>query len=82
MVETFYYRRRGNGPSSVGFYVRTSLRADPFRLNLSKPDLGVSVGVPGFRIGFGPRGNYIYVGAAGRNYRATETPKPGLAVTF
>jgi hypothetical protein len=63
----------------VGFYVRKSLRAGPFRFNLSGSGLGVSVGVPGFRVGSGPRGNYVYVGAAGRYYRATRTPGPAPA---
>lgn len=55
----------------MGFYVRKSLRAGPFRFNLSKSGLGVSVGVPGFRVGTGPRGNYVHVGKGGVSYRAT-----------
>lgn len=44
--------------------------------------MGVSTGVPGFRIGTGPRGNYVRVGAGGVYYRATlgarqqTTPEP------
>ncbi|MGI3781861.1 MAG: DUF4236 domain-containing protein, partial [Janthinobacterium lividum] len=38
----------------MGFYLRKSLHAGPFRLNLSKSGVGVSAGVPGFRIGTGP----------------------------
>ena len=34
----------------------------PFRFNLSKSGLGVSAGVPGFRVGTGPRGNYVHMG--------------------
>lgn len=60
----------------MGFYVRTSLRAGPFRLNLSRSGVGVSAGVPGFRVGAGPRGNYVTVGAAGIRYRAT-LPRSG-----
>jgi hypothetical protein len=39
----------------VGFYVRKSVKAGPFRFNLSKSGIGVSAGVPGFRVGTGPR---------------------------
>jgi DNA polymerase III subunit epsilon len=55
----------------MGFYVRKSVRAGPFRFNLSKSGLGVSAGVPGFRIGTGPRGNYIRAGKGGVYYRAS-----------
>jgi Protein of unknown function (DUF4236) len=55
----------------MGFYLRKSLRAGPFRFNLSKSGLGVSAGVPGFRVGTGPRGNYVHVGAHGVYYRAS-----------
>jgi uncharacterized tellurite resistance protein B-like protein len=55
----------------VGFYVRKSLKAGPFRFNLSKSGLGVSAGVPGFRVGSGPRGNYVRMGAAGVYYQAS-----------
>lgn len=56
---------------AVGFYIRKSLRAGPFRFNLSKSGVGVSVGVPGFRVGTGPRGNYVHMGRGGVYYRAT-----------
>lgn len=55
----------------MGFYVRKSLRAGPFRFNLSKSGLGVSAGIPGFRVGSGPRGNYVHVSSHGVYYRAT-----------
>jgi hypothetical protein len=55
----------------MGFYVRKSIKAGPFRYNLSKSGVGVSVGVPGFRVGAGPRGNYIRAGKGGVYYRAT-----------
>jgi len=61
----------------MGFYLRKSLRAGPFRFNLSKSGLGVSAGIPGFRVGAGPRGNYVHVGAHGVYYRATLGGKPG-----
>lgn len=55
----------------VGFYLRKSIRVGPFRFNLSNGGIGVSAGVPGFRIGMGPRGNYVRMGAGGIYYRAT-----------
>jgi hypothetical protein len=55
----------------MGFYVRKSLRAGPFRFNVSKSGLGVSAGVPGFRVGTGPRGNYVHAGSHGVYYRAS-----------
>jgi hypothetical protein len=61
----------------VGFYIRKSLRAGPFRFNLSKSGLGVSAGVPGFRVGTGPRGNYVHVGRGGVYYRASLGAKAG-----
>lgn len=55
----------------MGFYIRKSLKAGPLRFNLSKSGVGVSVGVPGFRVGTGPRGNYVHAGRNGLYYRAT-----------
>ena len=59
----------------MGFYVRKSVKAGPFRFNLSKTGVNVSVGVPGFRVGSGPRGNYVRVGGGGVEYRSTP-PSP------
>ena len=55
----------------MGFYIRKSVKAGPFRFNVSKSGLGVSVGVPGFRVGTGPRGNYVQMGRGGLYYRTT-----------
>lgn len=55
----------------MGLYFRNSLRVGPLRFNLSGSGVGVSVGMPGFRIGSGPRGNYVQVGAHGIYYRAS-----------
>jgi hypothetical protein len=70
----------------MGVYLRRSVRAGPFRFNLSKSGVGVSTGVPGFRVGTGPRGNYIRAGRHGVYYRATlggtrsrSTVAPGVA---
>lgn len=53
------------------FYIRKSVKIGPLRLNLSKSGAGISAGVKGFRLGSGPRGNYIHVGRGGLYYRKT-----------
>lgn len=53
----------------MGFYIRKSFRAGPVRLNLSKSGFGISSGIPGFRVGSGPRGNYVHMGLGGLYYR-------------
>jgi len=55
----------------MGFYLRKSVRVGPLRFNLSKSGIGVSAGVKGFRVGSGPRGNYVHMGRGGLYYRAT-----------
>lgn len=60
----------------MGLYIRKSVRVGPFRFNLSGSGVGVSVGLPGFRIGSGPRGNYVQMGAHGIYYRAALNPEP------
>jgi hypothetical protein len=40
-------------------------------MNLSQSGIGVSVGVPGFRVGSGPRGSYVRLGAKGIFYQAS-----------
>ncbi|WP_409245980.1 DUF4236 domain-containing protein [Enterobacter cloacae] len=47
----------------MGFYVKKSIRVGPMRFNLSKSGVGASIGIKGLRIGTGPRGNYIHIGA-------------------
>ena len=54
----------------MGFYMRKSVSFGGVRFNFSKSGIGVSVGVKGFRIGTGPRGNYIHMGRNGIYYRA------------
>lgn len=53
----------------MGFYLRKSVSVGPFRFNLSGSGVGVSAGIPGFRIGSGPRGNYVHLGRGGLYYR-------------
>jgi|GEM_PF-746955 hypothetical protein len=55
----------------MAFYIRKSLRFGPLRFNLSKSGVGVSAGVKGFRVGTGPRGNYVHMGRGGLYYRAS-----------
>ncbi|MEI5999812.1 DUF4236 domain-containing protein [Paraburkholderia bengalensis] len=61
----------------MGLGYRKSISAGPFRFNLSGSGIGVSVGVPGFRIGTGPRGNYVSISKGGFTYRAT-LPTSGI----
>lgn len=61
----------------MAFSIRKSISAGPFRFNLSKSGLGLSVGVKGLRFGTGPCGHYIHAGSAGFRYRATIDPKIG-----
>ncbi len=56
---------------AMGIYLRKSIRVGPLRFNLSGSGIGVSTGIPGLRIGFGPRGNYVHAGRGGLYYRAT-----------
>lgn len=59
----------------MGFYLRKALSFGPFRFNLSRSGVGVSVGVKGARIGINPRGQtYIHAGRGGVYYRQTLSP--------
>jgi len=58
----------------MGFYIRKSVSVGPFRFNLSKSGVGVSAGVKGLRLGTGPRGNYVHMGAGGLYYRTSLSP--------
>ncbi|MDB4912396.1 MAG: Nucleotide-binding protein [Gemmatimonadetes bacterium] len=55
----------------MGLYFRKSVRVGPLRFNFSKSGIGLSAGIPGFRVGMGPRGNYVHMGRGGLYYRAT-----------
>lgn len=58
----------------MGLYFRKSIGVGPLRFNLSRRGIGVSAGIPGFRIGTGPRVNYVHMGANGIYYRAALSP--------
>lgn len=60
----------------MGFYLRKSLTVGPFRFNLSKSGVGLSTGIKGFRIGTGPRGNYVHMGRGGIYFRQTLPNSP------
>jgi hypothetical protein len=62
------------GTRHMGFYVRTSVKAGPFRFTASRSGLNVSAGVPGLRVGNGPRGNYVRVGRGSVSYSSTPAP--------
>lgn len=69
----------------MGWYIRKSWKLGPFRLNLSKSGLGWSVGRKGFRVGSGPRGDYVHAGMGGLYYRQSlsggaKEPHSGDAV--
>jgi len=58
------------------FYIRKAISVGPLRFNLSKSGIGISVGIPGFRVGSGARGNYIHAGRHGLYYRKTLPGEP------
>ena len=53
----------------VGLYFRKSVKAGPFRINLSQRGVGWSVGAKGFRTGHSPRG---------RSYTTFSLPGTGV----
>lgn len=72
----------------MSFYLRKSIRVGPVRFNLSQSGIGVSTGIKGFRVGSGPRGNYVHMGLGGVYYRktfpqpATNGVRQGVAQTL
>ncbi len=54
----------------MGFTYRKSVSVGPFRLNLSKRGIGVSSGVPGFRVS---------QSATGRRYTTFNLPGSGMS---
>jgi S-DNA-T family DNA segregation ATPase FtsK/SpoIIIE len=65
----------------VSFSFRKSLKVGPFRVNFSKSGIGLSTGVKGFRVGTGPRGNYMSAGRGGLYYRKNFSAAKHLAPT-
>jgi hypothetical protein len=60
---------QSSSPPRMGFFYRKSLKFGPFRVNLSKSGIGVSVGGPGFRVGTSSRG---------RKYTSFSIPGTGV----
>lgn len=63
----------------MGLTFAKSVKVGALRFNFSGSGIGVSAGIPGLRIGIGPRGAYISGGAYGFRYRQSiplkSTPK-------
>jgi Protein of unknown function (DUF4236) len=56
----------------MGVYLRKGIvRSGPFHVYLNKSGIGVSTGIPGLRVGHGPRGSYVRMGKGGVYYRKT-----------
>lgn len=53
----------------MGFYIRKGINFGPFRLNISKSGIGISVGVKGMRVSTGLQGTYVHMGRHGLYYR-------------
>lgn len=53
----------------MGISFAKSVKFGAVRFNFSGSGIGMSVGIPGLRIGTGPRGAYIGGGIAGFRYR-------------
>lgn len=54
---------------NMGLTYSKSIKFGALRFNFSSSGIGVSAGIPGFRIGTGPRGAYVSAGAGGFRYR-------------
>jgi hypothetical protein len=60
----------------VGLTFSKSVRFGAVRFNFSGSGIGMSVGIPGLRIGTGPRGAYISGGVGGFRYRRSLNTVP------
>jgi hypothetical protein len=60
----------------MSFYLRKSIGLGPMRVSLSTRGLGASIGVPGLRVGAGPRGAYVSLAGGVVSYRATTRRPP------
>lgn len=60
----------------MGFIYRKSVKAGPFRINLSKSGIGLSAGMPGFRVTQSSRGRRyttFNIPGSGMSYRTSST---------
>lgn len=53
----------------MGFYFRKSINFGGLRVNFSQSGIEFSAGIKGFRIGTGPKGNYIHMDLNGFSYK-------------
>ncbi|BAL23701.1 hypothetical protein AZKH_1379 [Azoarcus sp. KH32C] len=60
----------------MGLTFSKSVRFGAVRFNFSGSGIGMSVGIPGLRIGTGPRGAYISGGVGGFRYRRSLSAAP------
>lgn len=60
----------------MGLTFSRSVRFGAVRFNFSGSGIGMSVGIPGLRIGTGPRGAYISGGVGGFRYRRSLSAAP------
>lgn len=63
----------------MGLTFAKSVKLGAVRFNFSGSGIGVSVGIPGLRIGTGPRGAYIAGGMGGFRYRKSLSSSPATA---
>ncbi|MBS0353430.1 MAG: DUF4236 domain-containing protein [Proteobacteria bacterium] len=63
----------------MGLTFSKSVRIGAVRFNFSGSGIGMSVGIPGLRIGTGPRGAYISGGVGGFRYRRSLGALPNRA---
>jgi uncharacterized protein DUF4236 len=73
MIRSVAHASDGDGfprglKTTVGFYLRKSLRLGPLRFNLSKGGVGVSAGVKGARVGVDASGREYVAGGRGGVY--------------
>lgn len=59
----------------MGLYIRKYVTVGHLRFNLSKSAVGLSSGLRGFRLGSGPRGNYVHMGRHGVYFRKSLKAK-------
>jgi hypothetical protein len=65
----------------MGLTYSRSVRFGAVRFNFSGSGIGVSVGIPGLRIGTGPRGAYVSGGVGGFRYRRSLAHSPSRTET-
>ena len=64
------------GEKTLGLTFSKSVRFGAVRFNFSGSGIGMSVGIPGLRLGTGPRGAYISGGVGGFRYRRSLSAAP------